>query len=170
MTKKIFSHISKALIVAVALFLCAILFLNIFTLVSAERIKKGETITSGYSLAIVSSGSMAPTINKNDLIIIKGSAEYALDDIATYVSYKGSLITHRIVEISDSGFILQGDANNTPDSEIQQQRFLGKIAFAIPNIGGILNVLSSPIGIAFIIVFPAGIILLTHFIRKMNSE
>ena len=169
MTKRIFSHISKALVVVIALFLCTILFFNISTLILAKKIVNGESVQSGYSLAIVSSGSMEPTLNKNDLIIIKGSSDYMIQDIATYVTEKGTLITHRIIEISESGYTLQGDSNNTKDKEIQKQRFLGKVALVIPNVGGILSTLSSPIGIVFIIVFPTGIILISHFVRKMKS-
>ena len=168
MTRKIFSHISKALVIVIALFLCTVLFFNLSTLILVKKILNGESVQSGYSLAIVSSGSMEPTLNKNDLIIIKGSNDYMAQDVAAYVSEKGSLITHRIVEISDSDYTLQGDSNNTKDKKIQQQRFLGKVDLIIPNVGGILNVLSSPIGLVFIIAFPTGIILISYFVRKMN--
>ena len=112
---------------------------------------------------------MEPAIYKNNFILIKGSNSYKKGDIVTYISESGSLITHRIIALTDTGYITQGDANNTADREIKDQRFLGKVIFIHPTIGIILRVFSSPIGIAFILAFPIGIYAILTLGRRMKE-
>ena len=170
MAKKMISFITMQIVIVIVLSLCAILFLNISTMAATKKIENGNQVKAGFGNAIVKSGSMEPAISKNDLIIIKASESYDIGDIATYVSENGSLITHRIIEVSGSGLILQGDANNTVDKEIHQQRLLGKVIHVIPDLGGIISVFSSPIGIAFIVVIPTGIILIANLLRRADGE
>ena len=51
----------------------------------------------GTGALIVITGSMEPTINIKEMIIIKEQKDYKVLDIVTYKDEKGTLITHRIV-------------------------------------------------------------------------
>ena len=95
-------------------------------------------------------GSMAPTISVNDLLLLRGRESYEVGDIITYISPRGSLVTHRVQEVSEKGYIAQGDANNIPDDEISSQRVLGQTVLVIPGIGGIVDGIVSPAGIIFL--------------------
>ena len=147
-----------------ALFL--VLFLNISTLWSVGEIKRGEFITSGYFCAIIGSGSMEPTVAVNDLLLVKGDVSYQVEDIITYVSPHGSLVTHRIKELTDNGYITQGDANNIPDEEIPKQRVLGKVVFVLPGFGGIIDAIISPVGAVLL----ACIFLLIVLIQRLRNN
>jgi len=150
MKKKIFLVFRKLSLVALCVVLLSALFLNLSTLWSVCKIKQGGFVTSGYFCAIINSGSMEPAVFVNDLLLVKGTNSYQMDDIITYVSSRGSLITHRVKEVLGHGYITQGDANNMPDEEISGQKVLGKVVFIVPRIGGILDAILSPYGFAFL--------------------
>ena len=170
MRKKSFSLFFRLLIITLTIFLSAALFLNISTMISMKKIQNGHFIQSGYSCAIVGSGSMRPEIFVNDLVIIQSVESYQKDEIATYVSEHGTLVTHRIKEISDSGYIMQGDANNTADGEVARQRIMGKVVFVVPGAGLVIRAFSSPVLLICFPLFSVGIILLVRTIRKIKEE
>lgn len=95
----------------------------------------------GYTFFEVISGSMAPTIDTYDLVVIKLDEVYKKDDIITF--YKdNSFITHRIIEYKDDEHILtKGDANNTTDKEISKNIIIGKVIFTFKHFGIIKRVL-----------------------------
>ena len=164
--KKIMSALTKILITALIAVLLLILFLNVATLWSVERIKDGGWITSGYFSAVVGSGSMRPALSVNDVLIVKANASYQAGDIITYVSSRGGLITHRVNEVTDNGYIAQGDANNVPDEEILGQRVLGKVVFSIPRGGAIIDGILSPAGIILL----ASIFILLWLIGRIRND
>ena len=97
--------------------------------------KKNYLDFFGYSIFNVATGSMEPTISENDIILTKKQKSYKVGDIVTYEK-NGSYITHRIVEINNSGIVAKGDANNTTDAPIKRGVIIGKVIKIIEN-GGI---------------------------------
>ena len=82
----------------------------------------------GITILKVMSNSMSPVIEKGNKIIIKKQNEYEIGDIITYINNDGNLITHRIIEKYEDGFITKGDNNNTEDKEkVKKNQVLGKI-------------------------------------------
>lgn len=87
----------------------------------------------GYSLSYVPTNSMETTIHQDSFIVIK-KAKYEdakIDDIIVYRAktgqVKGLLVVHRIVDITEEGYITQGDNNPAPDSDpITEDMFYGK--------------------------------------------
>ena len=74
----------------------------------------------GFRPVIIAGGSMLPTLERGDIIIIKKPAkeQIKVGDILTFrLSEDGSYCTHRIIEIDEMGnFYTQGDnPNNSPD-------------------------------------------------------
>lgn len=87
----------------------------------------------GYSVFSAETGSMAPTMEKGDIIIIKIGDEIKENDIITY-KQGNALITHRIVEIDGDTIIAKGDNNNTEDEPINKNQVIGKSVFIINNV------------------------------------
>lgn len=80
----------------------------------------------GWYPLVVISGSMEPTLNVGGLLYYH---EYKIedfkeDDILVYQT-PTNIISHRIVEVTDDGFITKGDANNTNDSKLINKNILG---------------------------------------------
>ena len=62
-----------------------------------------------------------------DIVIIKKCKSYEIGEIITY-SEEENLITHRIIEKTENGYITKGDANNTPDEKnVDSTQIKGKV-------------------------------------------
>ena len=103
---------------------------------------KGDNISSlnGYSAQTIISGSMVPTLEVYDVIIVKAEENYQVGDIITFYvqNENGELesYTHRIVSCGDGFYMTQGDANQEWDNwEVYRQNVVGKIQYRIPKIG-----------------------------------
>ncbi len=84
----------------------------------------------------VKTGSMEDNIHTGDYILIYKKKDYKKGDIVTY--QKGDYhVTHRIISKEGNKFVTKGDANNTPDEEINKKSIIGKVIYH----GGILNFL-----------------------------
>ena len=82
-------------------------------------------------LLVVKSNSMFPNLEKNDVILIKKYNDYKVNDIITY-NYENYLITHRIIEKNDEGFITKGDNNNSQDNDLVKLKDIkGKVILKI---------------------------------------
>jgi len=170
MKKKVFFVITRLPIIALGTVLLLALFLNISTLWSFDKIQRGGLVTSGYFCAIIGSGSMEPTVSVNDLLLIKSETSYQTEDIITYVSPQGGLITHRVKEVLDYGYIAQGDANNIPDEEVSGQRVLGRMIFVIPRVGGVIDGILSPAGITLLVCICLLLKLIQRIRRDQNGD
>lgn len=87
----------------------------------------------GYSIFSTKTGSMSPTIEKGDIVIVKLGEQVNVDDIITYKK-DNAFITHRIIEIKDDSIIAKGDNNNTLDEAIKQDAIIGKVDVIINNV------------------------------------
>ena len=73
----------------------------------------------GYNPLVVISGSMEPTLKVGGLLYYEeiDINDFKEKDILVY-ELKDHIISHRVVEHLDNGFITKGDANNSYDSSI----------------------------------------------------
>lgn len=94
----------------------------------------------GYRFFYIVTGSMTPTIQVGETIIVKRQAVYAEGDVIAYIAgtssaVSGQPITHRIVEVlyAEDGtiraYVTQGDANTVPDGEISPDAVYGKMVW-----------------------------------------
>ena len=57
-------------------------------------------------------------------------------DVISYHIDGHTIVTHRVKEVTDKGFIMQGDANNAQDAfTVTKDHFIGKMIFMIPMLG-----------------------------------
>lgn len=97
--------------------------------------------------------SMEPRFQTGDLAVVRPAASYQVGDV---VAYKSELlqthVMHRIVDVQDGRFTLQGDNNSWIDPEQpRRDQLIGTLAFGIPHGGFLLDHLSSPLMLALII-------------------
>lgn len=85
-----------------------------------------------YRLYIVATGSMQPTFQLDELVLVKCSnvdTEYKVGDIITY--YDSSIdidVTHRIVKIDNDEIYTKGDNNNARDLHpTTRDKIVGKV-------------------------------------------
>ncbi len=126
----------------------------------------------GYKHFIVLSGSMSPTIDAGDIIIVKDTDNIELNDIVSF-RLNNSVVTHRIVDsLEDDGvvkYITKGDANSGKDSLILDKSDIeGVYCFRIPKLGNVILFLKKPIVIFGFLVLIGGILFIYCF--KPNDK
>ena len=99
----------------------------------------------GFGMTVVLSGSMEPELSVDDLLIVTPSDTYEVGDVVVYQTQRTAVV-HRIVSIKGDKIITRGDANNTDDDPITKENIKGKVIFAIPFIGLIVNLIKTPFG------------------------
>ena len=93
----------------------------------------------GVKPTVIISGSMRPTLDVGDLVIIErvDSSKIRKGDIIEYRVGRMSIV-HRVVEIKKEGFVTKGDANRYPDPDpVHPDQIRGKVIFTVPKIGWI---------------------------------
>ena len=121
----------------------------------------------GVGAAVVLSGSMEPELSVGDLLIIKESDSYNVNDVIVYQDF-GIVITHRIVSMTDDEIVTRGDANNTDDDPISLKQIKGKVVAAIPLVGYAINIVKSPI--STIIILAAAVFLLERSFKTQKDK
>lgn len=114
-----------------------------------------------FSTYVVQSGSMEPAIGVGDLLIITPQSEYHPREVITFKDYQNRVVTHRILELSESGatnsmsYKTKGDANQEPDAAlVTQEQVIGKVIQVIPSIGLLISFARSTPGIILLLVIP----------------
>lgn len=139
-------------VIRLALITVLVLLLTCNLYFIAARAITGEHSTLlGYSTAIVISGSMSPAIEVDDMVVIHREDAYSRGDIITYKD-GASLVTHRIHEIMEDGYITKGDANNTADGTISPDSVVGRVVTVIPKVGKLISFLRTPLGMCAMVL------------------
>ena len=121
----------------------------------------------GFGMTVVLSGSMEPELSVDDLLIVTPSDTYEVGDVVVYQTQRTAVV-HRIVAINGDKIITRGDANNTDDDPIEKENIKGKVIFAIPFIGLIVNLIKTPFGT--ILLLGAAIWLLEASFKKEKDK
>ena len=174
--QKIFARIPSVIGLIVCIILAPVLIMNLVIIVKSYINPDQVPDFFGIKPFIVLSGSMEPTINTGDLVIVKTTnpEELAVRDI---ISFKdgNSVITHRIVELTQSGdspaFITQGDANNTVDrGPVTYSQVEGIYLFKINKLGNLAMFMQTPMGLLLFVAVPLCAFILYDILRHRLSN
>ena len=120
------------------------IFFALYGLFQVAILDKDYASYFGYSLFEVESGSMSPTINVKDMVVVKETNKIKKNDIITY-NIDGSFVTHRVVEVQKTKIIAKGDFNNYEDKTIPRDSVIGKVVKIFPKFGVWKKIMLSPI-------------------------
>lgn len=112
----------------------SVVVLIICVIIAVRSKQTGKDIyIFGYKPYIISTGSMEPTLKVRGLILIKEVPyeEIKVDDIISFIPEEiGQSVCHRVIEITDEGFVTKGDNNFTADmGVITKEEYKGKMVF-----------------------------------------
>lgn len=147
-----------------------IIFCNLY-LVIMERVIGVENPTIlGYSTAIIASGSMEPILYEDDIILNHAQGSYDKGDIITFHT-GSSFTTHRIIDITNSGYLTKGDANNVVDQKlVTSEDIVGRVVLTIPYVGILLSFLKTPLGMLIFIFIGLLIVGYPFFYQRIKNK
>lgn len=159
----------KIIDIVITVLLCIILLFNVIMLIQKKAGHKKYPTVLGYGAGVIISGSMTGTINVDDMVITKEQKDYHIGDIILFE--EGSmLVTHRIVDRNDTGFITKGDANNSIDlKSVSQQAIYGKVVRILPKFGKVVQFLRSPLGLMLIVLVGFLLIFLPGLVQMKDA-
>lgn len=161
--KKVAKYITDFLLIIVVL----AIFFALYGFSQLLIFQKDYANYFGYSMFEVVTGSMAPTININDAIIVKITDDIKVNDIVTY-SLNGDFITHRIIDMKGNKIVTKGDYNNSEDKIIDKSEVIGKVVKVLPKLGVWKEIILSPTVIIIFLV--ASVLFSIAFSYKSNKE
>jgi len=154
-----------------------ILILFVATYGSVEVLK--IVLNTESPLMVVSSGSMIPTLNVGDIILVRG-VDASTITVGTIIIFHSPYdyqmpIVHRVMSISnDAGtlyFQTKGDNNPGPDGwSVPAQNLMGIYVAKLPYVGLISLELRGPLGATLIILLVALIIAIEYSESKHESK
>ncbi len=130
---------------------------------------------------VVASGSMIPVLQVYDVLIVQGHEPFEdikVGDVIVFNRPSGHdrVIVHRVASIiNDDPKIIrtQGDANPASipgtDFPITKEEYIGKVAYVIPQIGYVTQILKPPMNY-IIIVIVVGIMIVKQISKKKNDK
>lgn len=130
---KILQIIKKSIVNLIIFILGIIALIAIWASIQLSVQNKEYIDIFGYSAFSTSTGSMSPTMEKGDIVLVKIGEPTKEKDIITYKK-DNKFITHRIIEIDGESIIAQGDNNNTQDETITKDAIVGKVVYIINNV------------------------------------
>ncbi len=116
---------------------------------------------------IVVSGSMEPEIATGSLAFIDGDLKAPdIEDIIAYRSGE-NIVTHRVVDMKDGGYVTKGDANEVADPAlVSPGQVEGTVVGDIPGAGKAVGYIKSPAGIVIILIVFICFITIGRLIKK----
>jgi signal peptidase len=130
-------------------------------------------------LMVVSSGSMIPTLNVGDIILVQG-VDPSTITVGTIIIFHSPYdyqmpIVHRVQKISNNGnalfFETKGDNNPGPDGwEVPAGNLMGVYVAKLPYVGLVSLELRGPLGATLIILLVALIIAIEYSESKHSTN
>ena len=105
-----------------------------------------------YRAYVVKTGSMAPTIPPESLVIVEAGG-YEVGEVITF-HRQGDLTTHRLMAVNDDGTLTtKGDANETVDPfTVPTADVVGGVVLSPPKVGYWIVYLQNPLTVASLIL------------------
>jgi len=130
---------------------------------------------------VVASGSMIPVLEVYDVLIVSGHEPFEEIEIGDIIVFNrpsdhDRVIVHRVASIMDEDpktIRTKGDANPASipgtDFPITDEEYIGKVAYTIPQVGYVTQLLKPPINYVIIAVV-IGIMVVKQFVKKKEEK
>jgi len=130
---------------------------------------------------VVASGSMIPVLEVYDVLIVQGHEPFEGVEIGDIIVFNrpsdhDRVIVHRVVSILDDDpktIRTKGDANPASipgtDFPITEEEYIGKVAYILPQVGYITQVLKPPINYV-IIAIVVGVMIVKQMSKKKKEK
>ena len=141
------NHLKKIIKVIVNIFTCILLLLLGLVIYGKVIITFSDNAYPnyfGYTFFEVASGSMIPTLQINDVILVKVTNENLKNGDIIAFNGGDAVITHRILFMDGNVITVKGDNNDVVDKPITKEQVIGKVVKVFPELGIWKKVLTEP--------------------------
>lgn len=130
---------------------------------------------------VVSSGSMIPELEVYDILVVQGNEPFeniGIGDVIVFdrPSDRERVIVHRVVHIIDDEprtLRTKGDANPSSipgtDFPITEQEYIGEVAYVIPQVGYVTQILQPPVNYIIIVII-IGVMIARQMAQKRSGR
>ena len=130
---------------------------------------------------VVASGSMIPVLEVYDVLVVQGHEPFEDIEVGDIIVFNrpsdhNRVIVHRVTSILDEDpktIRTKGDANPASipgtDFPITQEEYIAKVAYTIPQVGYVTQLLKPPINYV-IIAIVVGIMVVKQFAKKKSEK
>jgi len=156
------------------LVLVVLLLISLYNMAMRNFFDVKLPMLAGRGYAVVVSGSMEPAISVSDVVYIKEKATYDKGDVITFIdadSPSKALVTHRIIEVTEDGYVTKGDANNTKDTGVvYPSDVMGCVYYKISYFGASILWMQKPVGTLCMILLALLFIELPYRLRTTYKK
>ena len=141
------NHLKMIIKVIVNIFTCILLLLLGLVIYGKVIITFSDNAYPnyfGYTFFEVASGSMMPTLQINDVILVKVTNENLKNGDIIAFNGGDAVITHRILFMDGNVITVKGDNNDVVDKPITKEQVIGKVVKVFPELGIWKKVLTEP--------------------------
>lgn len=114
-------------------------------------------LVPGLASYVVVSPSMEPAIGAGSVVYLVGADEYDVGDVVTYDDGR-RLVTHRIVDRTEAGYVTRGDANDGDDETVPSDSIVGRVVFSVPLYGYLFRAAATTFGYVFLVAVPSALL------------
>ena len=130
---------------------------------------------------VVASGSMIPVLQVYDVLVVQGHEPFEEIEVGDIIVFNrpsdhNRVIVHRVASILEDDpktIRTKGDANPASipgtDFPITEEEYIGKVAYTIPQVGYVTQLLKPPINYV-IIAIVVGIMVVKQFAKKKSEK
>jgi len=130
---------------------------------------------------VVASGSMIPVLQVYDVLVVQGHEPFEDIEVGDIIVFNrpsdhNRVIVHRVASIINDDpktIRTKGDANPASipgtDFPITEKEYIGKVAYTVPQVGYVTQLLKPPINY-IIIVIVIGIMVVKQMAKKKNEK
>ena len=173
------NRILKTIFATLEWILCAILVLLIILTGFQKFSNQGNFF--GYRIYTIASGSMIPTYDIGDTLLIKEmpASEIHVGDAVTYISEKsgadGMIITHQVMQVNVDkdgkySFHTKGIANNIEDPIVYEDQVLGKVVHKFFFLSFLGRITTNIVLIFIFVVIPIAFIIAMELFKILNDK
>lgn len=126
----------------------------------------------GIQSYIVRSGSMEPGMPTGSICMVDTKYEFEKIRVNDVIAFRmgNNLVTHRVIQMTEDGFITKGDHNKVDDGlTTTEENYVGKNIMIIPCLGYILSWIQTIKGKIIIVTVALSILVIQMIMRQVSN-
>lgn len=168
------------IILTIIKIICVIILILLIAVLALQRFSNNKIAIGGYRAFNVATGSMIPTYQIGDVLIVKevNPDELKEGDPVSYLgksgSFAGKIVTHRIIKIEETEngkvFHTKGDNNDAEDPVIKGDQIYGKVIYKCVILSMLTKLMNNLTAFYVIVFIPLGVLIFLQVKDRLDEK